>query len=191
MLSQDTKNIFNSYFSEVLLENTINQLSPQDKAKLSRLEHLRDIIQSKTDMSGEEKENALNKVNSAIDNIGANVNSDPNVNIQSNPSAKKPYFAPDGTMSVGPKTITAVKPTEGHGIVSTVDPYKTMSEDGSYFTYTVQKGDNFGFIKAKTGVFEKDPSGMYFMEFNNIKRPRDIRVGDVLKIPVVISDLTK
>ena len=32
---------------------------------------------------------------------------------------------------------------------------------------------------------------MYFMEFNNIKRPRDIRVGDVLKIPVVISDLTK
>ena len=41
MSNKDSQNIFSSYYTNVLLENTVNELTGKDRAKLSRLEHLR------------------------------------------------------------------------------------------------------------------------------------------------------
>jgi hypothetical protein len=208
MYNNDSQNIYSSYYTNVLLENTISQLSPQDRAKLSQLIHLRGIIQSKTDMSESERENALNKINSAISNMGSDDvgASKDQAQQTTQPQSSKVQTNPDGTFNVGPVTASGgkmrnfgqdqyvsnvAKPTSKPSeFVSQVNPYDTMSPDKSYFTYTIQKGDNPTLIRSKTGTHEKDPSGMYLDEFNG--RPlRSFKVGDTIKVPVQISDLVK
>jgi hypothetical protein len=107
----------------------------------------------------------------------------------------EPYAAGDEEMGAEIQRLknagqyNVVKPTYSDN-VTPVDPNATMSKDGSYYTYTVQRGDNPIKVISKIGTREKDPSGIRLREYNGVNNSKELmKVGKVIKVPVEISSL--
>jgi hypothetical protein len=106
MSNKDSQNIFSSYYTNVLLENTVNELTGQDRAKLSRLEHLRDLIKTQKDITEEDRKKALFQINGAIAKLkGESPTTTDSESEDPKPSTSKtPYTDDEGNISVGPNT---------------------------------------------------------------------------------------
>jgi len=106
MSNKDSQNIFSSYYTNVLLENTVNELTGQDRAKLSRLEHLKELIQTQKDITEEDRKKALFQIDGAIAKLkGETPTTTDSESEDSEPSiSKTPYTDDEGNISVGPDT---------------------------------------------------------------------------------------
>jgi hypothetical protein len=201
MSNKDSQNIFSSYYTNVLLENTVNELTGQDRAKLSRLEHLKELIQTQKDITEEDRKKALFQINGAIAKLKGETfaTTDSESEDSESSTSKTPYTDDEGNISVGPNTSTGTvtyggpMPTdvldaefdkleqEDPDAVETNTTRRLSYEDGTEIPVdpnnpTIAAGDEeFGigrFKKPKTGRVVVKPDDQSQGSFS---RPRRVR----------------